>query len=680
MERKLTAILSADVEGYSRLMGENEEATVRTLTEYREAMGSLIERHRGRVIDSPGDNLLAQFASAVDAVECAVAIQKDLRRRNSDYVEDRRMNYRIGINLGDVIVEGDRIYGDGVNVAARVESLAEGGGISVSGTAYDQVLNKLSYTFNNLGEHTVKNIAEPVRVYTVRWDEEKTSTQKDKPSSRWGWAAAVVLVVGAIAFIVWRQVYEKRQSLIQTEIPSIAVLPFRDMSPEKDQEYFCEGIAEEILNALAQVEGLRVASRTSSFRFRDAAITTIGEELNVKTVLEGSVRKEGNAIRITAQLNNAVDDFHLWSKNYDRELKDIFALQDEIAQAITQVLQVKLMGEAGVPLVKHHTENSEAYDQYLLGRYRWGQRGGAGIKSEIDLMAAIKHFETGHCLGSKLRATLIQVSLTFILYLPNKVSTIKKDDVKAQVEEAAKKALALDPDLAEAHASFGRYKVLFLNDFKGAEREYKLAIELNPKYAPVHHFYAGLLSQTGRLDEALAEWRRANELEPFSGHYLSGLAGALMNRRQYNEAISHLQRALELDSNFHAALSYLGGISIFVKNYEDAKRAWIRLDELNGGDGEAIELFVSLIEEHERTGEPVSPPPELEKHFAKFGKTYYLYSYLGLKEQTLEFLEKAYERGHDMDLHPPELDFLRSEPRFIALERKREQIIEKRRM
>ena len=209
MERKLTAILSADVEGYSRLMGENEEATVRTLTEYREAMGSLIERHRGRVIDSPGDNLLAQFASAVDAVECAVAIQKDLRRRNSDYVEDRRMNYRIGINLGDVIVEGDRIYGDGVNVAARVESLAEGGGISVSGTAYDQVLNKLSYTFNNLGEHTVKNIAEPVRVYAVRWDEEKTSTQKDNPSSRWGWAAAVVLVVGAIAFIVWRQVYKE---------------------------------------------------------------------------------------------------------------------------------------------------------------------------------------------------------------------------------------------------------------------------------------------------------------------------------------------------------------------------------------------------------------------------------------------------------------------------------------
>ncbi len=345
MDRKLTAILSADVEGYSRLMGDDEEATVKTLGIYREAMSRLIEEHQGRVVDSPGDNLLAEFTSPVNAVRCAVVIQGELRARNAGLPEDRRMLYRIGINLGDVIVDGDRIYGDGVNVAARVESLAEGGGICVSSTVYDQVEGKLSYAFDFLGEQTVKNIEKPVRVYAVRWDAEKKLEQKDKPSRRWIWKTAAVIVVLAIAFIVWHQVYEKRQSLIQTEIPSIAVLPFRDMSPEKDQEYFCEGIAEEILNALAQIEGLRVASRTSSFRFRDAAISTIGEKLNVATVLEGSVRKEGNAIRITAQLNNAVDDFHLWSKNYDRELINIFALQDEIAQAITQVLHVKLMGK-----------------------------------------------------------------------------------------------------------------------------------------------------------------------------------------------------------------------------------------------------------------------------------------------------------------------------------------------
>ncbi len=674
MERKLTAILSADVEGYSRLMGENEEATVRTLTEYRDVMGGHIERHRGHVIDSPGDNLLAQFASAVDAVECAVVIQKDLRRRNSDYVEDRRMNYRIGINLGDVIVDGDRIYGDGVNVAARVESLAEGGGISVSGTAYDQVLNKLSYTFNNLGEHTVKNIAEPVRVYVVRWEVEKASTGKDKSYKLGLWTVAVVLVLSALSVIVWRKVYEKPISLPPKEIPSIAVLPFRDMSPEKDQEYFCEGMAEEILNTLAQVEGLRVAARTSSFRLRNEAVSTIGEQLNVKTVLEGSVRKEGNNIRVTAQLNNAADSFHLWSKNYDRELKNVFAIQDEIAQAITNALQVKLMGEASAPLVKVYTENIEAYEQYLLGRYRWNQRGYPGKQTEVDLMAAMKHFKKAIALDPNYALAYSGLADVYT-YLHWKGPSIKNDDVNAQVEEALKKAIALDPNLAEAHASFGLYKFKFLKDFKGAEREFQSAIEVNPKYAHAHHIYAGMLSWIGRLDESLAERRKAFELEPFSHHYSGMLGAALINTRQYDEAINHLQRVLELDPNNAIAWAYLAGVYTHVKKYEDATHAFVRKAEIDGENIESTQLFVSLIEKHDRTGEPVSPPPELEKHFAKMGKIYYLYTALGLKDKTLELLEQTYKKENYRPLHDPNLDFLRSEPRFIALEQKRKQIL-----
>ncbi len=480
MERKLTAILSADVEGYSRLMGEDEEGTVRTLSTYREAMSRLIEEHQGRVIDSPGDNLLAEFNSAVNAVQCAVVIQGELRARNAALAEDHRMRYRIGINLGDVLVEGERIYGDGVNVAARVEGLAKGGGICISSTVYDQVVNKLTFAFDNLGEHTVKNITAPVRVYEVRWDLEKTSTQKVKPSKQGVWTAAVVFVVSALSIIVWRQVYEDSDPLPQNEKPSIAVLPFRDMSPEKDQEYFCEGIAEELLNAFTKVTGLSVAARTSSFRFKgeNLDIPSIGKELNVKNVLEGSVRKEGNNLRITAQLINVNDGFHLWSETYDRELKNIFNIQDEIAQAMTKVLQVKLMGDSGASLVKTYTVNIEAYDQYLLGRYRWNQRRGKGKQSEVDLMAAIKHFKEAITLDPNYARAYSGLADAYLV-LPAYIPDINRVDVKEKAEDATMKALALGPDLAEAHTSLGYLMEFYDFDYIGAEKEYQRASALS---------------------------------------------------------------------------------------------------------------------------------------------------------------------------------------------------------
>ncbi len=679
MERKLTAILSADVEGYSRLMGEDEEATVKTLNTYRDAMSRLIEEHQGRVIDSPGDNILAEFTSAVNAVQCAVVIQAELRARNMALAEDRRMNFRIGVNLGDVIVDGDRIYGDGVNVAARVESLAEGGGICVSGTVYDQVVNKLSYAFDNLGEHTVKNIAEPVRVYAVRWDVEKASTGKDNPSRRGVWSAAVVIVavfaVIGIGLVFWdkgkvpqKSTGEETTPPTLPETPSIAVLPFRDMSPEKDQEYFCEGMAEEILNVLAKIEGLRVASRTSSFRIRDLDISTIGEQLNVKTVLEGSVRKEGNQIRVTAQLNNAAEDIHIWSENYDRELKNVFAIQDEIAQAITKVLKVKLMGEAGDPLVKHHTEHIEAYDQYLLGRYLLNKRGGQDKQTEKDLMAAKKHFEQAITLDPNYALAYSGLADVYLI-LPSKTD-VKFDVVKAQAEEAVKKALTLDPDLAEAHSSFGHLRRIYYHDSKGAAKEYRRAIELNPKYATAHYRYSMLLRRSGDMEGALVEARKAYELEPFSTFYSVSLGWAFVIARQYDAAIRQFERTLELDSNYSNAWRGLGVAFLYDKRFEEATRAFVRDAELEGVNKEAMQLFVSLVEEHERTGEPVSPTPELEVIFAKTGQTHILYAGLGHKEKTLAFLEQKYEEENYLPLFFPVLDFLRAEPRFIALERK----------
>ncbi len=293
-KRKLTAILSADVEGYSRLMGEDEDTTVQTITTYREAISTLVIDHNGRVIDSPGDNILAEFASVVDAMRCAWDVQQEIKSRNNELPEDFRMNFRIGINLGDVIEEGDRIYGDGVNIAARLEGLADGGGICISGTAYDQVKNKLPFRYEYQGEQKVKNIKEPVRIY-------KVLIEKD----------------------VDELILDKKLEL--PDNPSVAVLPFKNLSGDPRQEFFSDGFTEDITTTLAKIPRMFVIARESSFTFKGKSmqIQEIGRELGVRYVLEGSIQKFGDQIRITAQLIDAKNGHHLWAEKYDRELKDI---------------------------------------------------------------------------------------------------------------------------------------------------------------------------------------------------------------------------------------------------------------------------------------------------------------------------------------------------------------------
>ena len=338
-KRKLSAILSADVKGYSRLMGEDEEATVRTLKAYRQLITELTEKHRGRIVDSPGDNVLDEFSSVVDAVRCAVEIQEELRVRNAELSENRRMEFRIGINLGDVIEEGERIYGDGVNVAARIEGLAEGGGVCISGTAFDQVESKLGLEFEYLGEQAVKNIKKPVRVYRVRME-------RGVPDVK------------------------TRQELTLPDKPSIAVLPFDNMSGDPEQEYFSDGITEEIITALSKVPEMFVIARNSTFTYKGKPVKVqqVGEELGVIYVLEGSVRKAGNRVRITAQLVDAVTGHHLWAERYERDLKDIFALQDEITYKILTSLQVTLTEGEQARVWATRTDKLDAFLKYLQAR------------------------------------------------------------------------------------------------------------------------------------------------------------------------------------------------------------------------------------------------------------------------------------------------------------------------
>jgi adenylate cyclase len=372
-KRKLAAILSADVEGYSRLMEDDEEATVRTLTSYRTAIADLVQQFRGRIVDSPGDNILAEFPSVVDSVKGAVEIQRDLAERNTELPYNRQMQFRIGVNLGDVIEEDGRIYGDGVNIAARVETMADAGGICISGRVFEQVENKLGLEYENLGEHQAKNITRPIRVYKVL--------------SYPGVAAHKVVQA--------RETLEpaslEKMAFPLPEKPSIAVLPFDNMSGDPEQDYLADGISENIISALSYIPEMFVIARNSSFTYKGKPVKVqqVSEELGVRYVLEGSVMKSEDKVRITAQLIDAITGGHMWSERYDRDLKDLFSLLDEITQAIIVALQVELTDGQQASMRYGSTQNFEAWGYAVKGMgifYKFGKEDMARSRELLKLM------------------------------------------------------------------------------------------------------------------------------------------------------------------------------------------------------------------------------------------------------------------------------------------------------
>jgi adenylate cyclase len=334
MERRLTAILAADVVGYSRLMGENEAATLDALKSLRmEFIDPKIAEHQGRIVKLTGDGMLVEFPSVVSAVACAANVQRGMRARNADAPQQRRIEFRIGVNLGDVIVEGSDIFGDGVNVAARLESIAPIGGITVSQSVRDHVGNRLGLKFEDMGERRLKNIEKPIRVYSVALDTASRQESDGAASARTG------------------------------EKPSIAVLPFINMSGDPEQEYFSDGITEDIITDLSKVSGLSVVARNTAFTYKgkNVEVSEVAKRLGVDFVVEGSVRKAGTRVRVTGQLINAKDDRHVWADRYDRDLTDIFAIQDEITHAIVEQLKVKLLPQEKKSIAEAPTSNVEAY-------------------------------------------------------------------------------------------------------------------------------------------------------------------------------------------------------------------------------------------------------------------------------------------------------------------------------
>jgi adenylate cyclase len=556
VKRKLSAILSADVAGYSRLMGEDEVSTVRTLEAYRKVMSDLIEQFRGRVVDSPGDNLLSEFSSVVDAVQCAVEIHEVIRAKNEELPEDRRMLFRIGVNLGDVIEEGNRIYGDGVNIAARLEGLAEAGGICISGSAHEPIKNKLALGYEYIGEHRVKNIAEPLKVYRVPTGPKaafpKEGNEKKAKIKNWQWTAlgavgAIIFIIGAVA--IWT-FYLRGPSIVSDQAPvasdlkeapkTIAVLPFDDLSPGKDQEYFSDGLSEELINKLSQVKDLQVTARTSSFFFKgkDVDMPTIGEKLGVTYLLEGSVRKSKNQLRITAQLIKAADDYHLWSETYERELKDIFDIQDDIAKAVTTALSVNLgVGEFSRPGM---TCNIEAYDEYLRAysnAYKY---------TPDSMLAAIDQYKQSLDIDPEFGLGWIGLREAYYdcitLLLPRQTV-----DFEAKMIEALKRARAIAPDMPEV-LIFTALTHQVSGNWMEADHIFKQILdEKGHANSKANRRYGQMLIRAGRTRDALPYLQRAKRLNPLEPTISFFLSVTLLNSKRTEEALAEAIRGQTLE-------------------------------------------------------------------------------------------------------------------------------------
>ena len=471
-QRRLAAILAADVVGYSRLMEANEERTMAALKHHRrEFFDPTTEKHGGRIFKVMGDGFLVEFGSVLNAARCAVEIQRGMPIRNEGVPEDRHIKFRIGLNVGDLIVDGDDFYGDGVNMAARLEALASPGGISCSEAVRTQIGNKLDMEFLDQGEITVKNIAQPVHVYFINMAE--------------------VAPYGAA------------QATAFPGKPSVAVLPFSNMSNDPEQEYFSDGITEDIITDLSKVSGLSVLSRNTVFTLKGKALNLqqAARQLGVAYVVEGSVRKAGNRVRITAQLIEGATDRHLWADRYDRELTDIFALQDEITRTIVAQLKVTLLPEEREAIVQPQTENVEAYTLYLKGRDFFRRSTKPNLQLARQMFSRAIELDP---LYARAFAGLADCDSMLFLQYSEGVSI---DDILTNCA----KALSIDPRLAEARASRG-LALSLIQRYAEAEAELELAIASNPNLFEAYYFYARLCFTQGKLQEAARHYERAAEV------------------------------------------------------------------------------------------------------------------------------------------------------------------------
>jgi TolB-like protein/cytochrome c-type biogenesis protein CcmH/NrfG len=516
-QRRLTAIVSVDVVGYSRLMGVDEIGTLDALRKHRtELIDPLISQHGGRIVKTMGDGLLLEFSSVVEATQCAIEVQKGMAERNDGIDEDTRITFRIGVNLGDIIIEGEDILGDGVNIAARLQEIADPGGVSISLRVYEDVRDRLDTLFENAGEQMLKNISRPMQV--------------------WRWSPAQQSV-----FATQSAVADATFAL--PDKPSVAVLPFDNMSGDPEQEYFADGLAEDIITTLSKISSLFVIARNSSFAFKGAAVDVrhVAAGLGVRYILEGSVRQSANRLRINAQLVDATDGHHLWAERYDREIAEIFALQDEITEKIVAALQVKLTEGEQEQMARRYTENLEAYDHFLRGRDQVRA-------TNVTNAQARAMFERAIELDPRFAAAYAILSYCHWRDWFNQWSEDPQN--LEQAFEAAKKSVNLDESLPLARA-FLAWAYLWKGHHEQAIAEARWATSLDPNFAEGYARLGEILSLAGRPEEGIDLIKKAMRLDPhFPPNYLIYLGHAYFAMGKYKEAILAMKRSLTGNPDF----------------------------------------------------------------------------------------------------------------------------------
>jgi adenylate cyclase len=632
-DRRLAAIMFTDTAGFTDLGQKDEQLMLRLLDEQRSLVRPVLSKHRGREVKTTGDGFLVEFASALDAVRCALEIQSSLKALNHERIEGEQIRVRIGIHLGDVIHQGTDVAGDAVNLASRIEPLALAGGICVTREVYDSVVNKVECEFESLGTPALKSVSLPVEVYQVSGMGRRAS----------------------------------KQAVPTLKKERIAVLPFVNISQDKSDEFFSEGLTEEMISAISRTPGLRVIARTSVMKYRGAtkAISDVARELGVGSVVEGSVRKSGDKVRISVQLVDSTTEEPKWSQEYDRDIRDIFAIQSDVARNVAEALKQQVLG-AGA---QRPTSNMEAYIDYLRGRQAWNKRTEGGLKEAIGFFEKALSADGDYARAYSGLADSYATLALLEIAAPN--------DVYPKAKEAAGMALALDPQLVEAHTSLGLIRFQYDWDWNGAEAEFLEAIRINPSYAPAHHYFADYLKAMGRFDEALSEIAKAQELDPLNLAINTGVGHVLYLSRQYDKAIDQYRNAVNLDPNFMLTHIWFGRPYLEKGMYPEA------ISELETAvklSGEGTLALAMLGHGFASAGRNEEAKKILEKLADRSGTRYVpsywiavVYNGFRDREQVIPWLMKAFEERSSWLVWvkvEPRFDWLRGDAGFESIIRK----------